>query len=213
MGPGPTGSGTGRSWFLLSPGCDGSRFYRVTRGTGLIPDESQSRCRTLVARLFGSIGEAVRSCPLGRPLLRAAGRTRGRRCGAPGRRLQGPSPMANSGAQSHGDVRGPAPRRCQGPSPTAMSGAQPHGDVRGPAPRRCQGPRPTAISGAQAHANFRGPARLGRRVGALLMPRDRAQGRLAGGPGCRCPLPAGWPANALSLPATWAMTVLLPPLS
>ena len=32
----PTESDTGCSWFLLSSGCDRSRYYRVAHGTGLI---------------------------------------------------------------------------------------------------------------------------------------------------------------------------------
>ena len=51
MEPGPTGSDTGRSWFLLSSGCDGSRYYRVAHGTGPIPNEIQFPCRTRVACL------------------------------------------------------------------------------------------------------------------------------------------------------------------
>ena len=41
---GPTGSDTGRSCFLLSPGCDRGRYYRVTHGTGLIPNETLFPC-------------------------------------------------------------------------------------------------------------------------------------------------------------------------
>ena len=52
MEPGPTESDMGRSWFLLSPGCDGSRYYCVTHGTGQIPNETQFSCRTLVACLM-----------------------------------------------------------------------------------------------------------------------------------------------------------------
>ena len=47
----PPGSDTGRSWFLLSSGCDGSRYYGVAHGTRLIPNEIQFPCRTLVACL------------------------------------------------------------------------------------------------------------------------------------------------------------------
>ena len=51
MDPGPTELDTGRSWFLLSSGGDISRYYRVAHGTGLIPNETQFPCRTLVACL------------------------------------------------------------------------------------------------------------------------------------------------------------------
>jgi hypothetical protein len=47
----PTRSDTGRSWFLLSSGCDRSRYYRVAHGTALIPNETQLPCRALVACL------------------------------------------------------------------------------------------------------------------------------------------------------------------
>ena len=53
----PTESDTGRSWFLLSSGCDTSRYYRVTHGAGLIPNEIQFPCRTLVACLVRGRGE------------------------------------------------------------------------------------------------------------------------------------------------------------
>ena len=52
MEPGPTASNTGRSRFLLSSACDGGGYYRVARGTGLIPNETQFPCRTLVACLM-----------------------------------------------------------------------------------------------------------------------------------------------------------------
>ena len=39
----------GRSWILLSPGCN-SRYYRVAHGTGVIPNETQFPCRTLKTR-------------------------------------------------------------------------------------------------------------------------------------------------------------------
>ena len=50
----PTGSHTERSWFLLSSGCDGSRYYQVAHGTGQIPNETQFRCWILVACLMMS---------------------------------------------------------------------------------------------------------------------------------------------------------------
>jgi len=46
--PGPT---QGRSWFLLSTGCDRGRYYGVAHGTGLIPNETQFPRRTLGACL------------------------------------------------------------------------------------------------------------------------------------------------------------------
>ena len=51
MEPGPTGSNTGRSWFLLSSGCDSSGYYSVAHGMGLSPNDTQFPCRTLVACL------------------------------------------------------------------------------------------------------------------------------------------------------------------
>ena len=48
---GPSESDTGRSCFLLSPGCDRSRYYRVAYGTGPIPHDTQFPCRTLGAYL------------------------------------------------------------------------------------------------------------------------------------------------------------------
>ena len=51
MEPGPTEFDTGRSWFLLSCGCNRSRYYRVAHGAGPIPNETQFRCRTLGACL------------------------------------------------------------------------------------------------------------------------------------------------------------------
>ena len=41
----------GASLFLLSFGCDGSRYYRVVHGTALIPNKTQFPCRTLAACL------------------------------------------------------------------------------------------------------------------------------------------------------------------
>ena len=38
----------GCSLFLLSYGCDKSRYYRVPHGTGLIPNETRFPCRTTV---------------------------------------------------------------------------------------------------------------------------------------------------------------------
>ena len=60
MEQGPTGSDTGRSWFLLSSGCDRSRYYRVPHGTGPIPNDTPFPCRTLVACLAGGGGGALR---------------------------------------------------------------------------------------------------------------------------------------------------------
>ena len=51
---GPTGADTGRSCFLLSCGSDRGRYYRVTHGTGPIPNETQFPCRTLGACLVVS---------------------------------------------------------------------------------------------------------------------------------------------------------------
>ena len=76
---GPTGSGTGRSCFLLSPGCDRSRRYRAAHGTGLIPNETQFPCRTLVPclvknppvviqpRFIGPVGLGLATAPRGLP--------------------------------------------------------------------------------------------------------------------------------------------------
>ena len=47
--PGPTKSDTGRGSFLLSFGLDRSGYYSVACSTGLIPNETQFPCRTLVA--------------------------------------------------------------------------------------------------------------------------------------------------------------------
>ena len=58
MGLGPTGSDTRHSWFLLSLGCNRSRYYCAPHGTGLIPNETQfplpdasamSRCTESIA--------------------------------------------------------------------------------------------------------------------------------------------------------------------
>ena len=49
-----TASDRGCDLFLLSCGCDSTRYYRVAHGTGLIPNEIQSPCRTLVACLVWS---------------------------------------------------------------------------------------------------------------------------------------------------------------
>ena len=35
----------GCNWFLLSCSCDSSGYYRVARGTALIPNETQFPCR------------------------------------------------------------------------------------------------------------------------------------------------------------------------
>ena len=65
MEPGPTEFDTGRSRFLLSCGCNRSRYYRVAHGAGPIPNETQFRCRTIGACRGGG-GACVRSG--GRPL-------------------------------------------------------------------------------------------------------------------------------------------------
>ena len=64
MGLGPTESDTGCGWFLLSSGCDRSRYYRVTHGTALIPNETQLPCRTLVA--MGVAMVSRQACPRAR---------------------------------------------------------------------------------------------------------------------------------------------------
>ena len=46
-----TESDMGCNLFLLSFGCDSSRYYRGTHGTALIPNETQCSCRTPVACL------------------------------------------------------------------------------------------------------------------------------------------------------------------
>ena len=62
MGLGPTGYDTGRSWFLLSSGCDRSGYCRVAHGARLIPNNTQYHCRTLVACLVWVVwrGSGVR---------------------------------------------------------------------------------------------------------------------------------------------------------
>ena len=47
-----TAPGRGCDTFLLSCVCDGSGYYRVVHGAGLIPNETQSSCRTRVACLI-----------------------------------------------------------------------------------------------------------------------------------------------------------------
>ena len=121
---GPTGSDTERSWFLLSSGCDGSRYYRVAHGTGPIPNETQSPCRTLVACLVG--------CPLPTPgpvVVARASRTRA--C---------LSAFAEAGAErchSRARIRAGCLGHPRGP------GAPGGGAVAGPDARgMCLGPRP-----------------------------------------------------------------------
>ena len=52
---GPTELDTGRSRFLLSSECNRSGYYRVAGGAGLIRNEAELRCRTVVARLVQSL--------------------------------------------------------------------------------------------------------------------------------------------------------------
>ena len=49
LGPAEPSAGCNR--FLLSSGCEWGRYYRVAHSTGLIPNENQISCRTLVACL------------------------------------------------------------------------------------------------------------------------------------------------------------------
>ena len=71
---GPTGSGTGRSLFLLSSGCDRSRYYRVAHGTGPIPTETQFLCRTLVASATEAPGRPLWPCVMGSGVTCRVGR-------------------------------------------------------------------------------------------------------------------------------------------
>ena len=60
-----TASDGGCNWFLLSVGCNSGRYDRVAHGTGLIPNETQFPCRTLVACLV--LGRQLPSPPLANP--------------------------------------------------------------------------------------------------------------------------------------------------
>ena len=61
---GPTEPCNGCNRFLLSSGCEWGEYYQVAHSTGLIPNENQISCRTLVACLE-SCGARTQSCVTG----------------------------------------------------------------------------------------------------------------------------------------------------